>query len=108
MRYKFFAILALLPVVAGCGGEAGTAREANERPGVVPFVTGVRLDEAKRALARRQIAARVHDLGLGPLLVESNWTVCEQWPDAGDRARSVDLYVQHFCEEEEFEDDDDF
>jgi PASTA domain len=108
MRYTLLAILALLPAAAGCGGETTPASDAPVRPRVVPYVTGMRLDEAKRELARRHLVARVHDEGFGDVVVESSWTVCDQWPYEGERARSVDLYVEHFCDEEEYEDDDDF
>lgn len=108
MRYKVLAILALLPAAAGCGGETAPAQEKPARPRVVPYVTGLPLDEAKRELARRHLVAREYDEGLGPVVEESNWTVCDQWPYEGERASSVDLYVEHFCDEEEYEDDDDF
>jgi hypothetical protein len=108
MRYKVLAILALLPAAAGCGGETAPAQDEPLRPRVVPYVTGLPLDEAKRELTRRRLVARVYDEVFGPVLEESNWTVCDQWPYEGERARSVDLYVEHFCDEEEYEDDDDF
>jgi hypothetical protein len=108
MRYGLVTILVLLPALAGCGGETKPAPDVSGQRRVVPYVTGLRLDDARRALASRQLEANVHDEGLGPVLEESNWTVCEQWPDPGARARSVDLYVEHFCDEEDHEDDDDF
>jgi hypothetical protein len=59
-------------------------------------------------MASRRLVSRVHDEVFGPVLEDSNWTGCDQWPYEGERARSVDLYVEHFCDEEEYEDDDDF
>lgn len=79
---------------------------AREGAGRVPDVTGLRLDAAKRLLARRGLEPAVHAEGLGAVIVESNWTVCDQWPHVGSRAPSVDLYVGHFCDEEY--DDDEF
>ncbi|HET7855861.1 MAG TPA: PASTA domain-containing protein [Gaiellaceae bacterium] len=73
----------------------------------VPNVTGLRLDAAKRLVEDRGLEAVVVDQGLGEVLVESNWTVCDQWPYAGERAHSVELYVEHFCDNED-DDDDDF
>jgi hypothetical protein len=84
MRYALLAISARLPAAAGCGGETTLAH--GQPPARLP--------------RRRR--------GVRPVLEDSNWTGCDQWPYEGERARSVDLYVEHFCDEEEYEDDDDF
>jgi hypothetical protein len=107
MRYQLIVLIALLSVAAGCGGEASPVSDAPVKAGAgrVPDVTGLGLDAAKRVLARRGLEAVVHDEGFGEVIVESNWTVCEQWPNPGNRATTVDLYVEHFCDEE-YDDDD--
>jgi beta-lactam-binding protein with PASTA domain len=79
----------------------------------VPHVIGLELDDAQAELARHGLAWDVHEQGLGDVVVESNWTVCDQWPYSGERAQRVQLYVEHFCDydddyDEDDDDDDDF
>src|SRR5215218_3318999 len=51
MQYGLLSILALLPALAGCGGETKPAPDVSAQRRVVPYVTGLRLDDAKRVLA---------------------------------------------------------
>jgi hypothetical protein len=80
---------------------------AQSPAGVVPDVTGLALDEAKRSLARRGLEAHVYEEGVGDVVVESNWSVCDQWPYSGESARAVDLYVEQSCDDFDLDDDDD-
>ena len=73
----------------------------------VPYVIGLPLDEAKGKLERRGLDYDVQEQGLGEVLVESNWTVCDQWPYSGERAGAVQLYVEHVCDYADNDDDDD-
>jgi hypothetical protein len=76
---------------------------------VVPHLVGLQLDEAKRMLELRGLGYDVEEDGLGEVLVDANWTVCDQWPYSGERSSSVQLYVEHFCDDDyEDDDDDDF
>jgi PASTA domain len=81
---------------------------AGSRPfGAVPYVVGLELDEAKRRLERRGLDYDVEEGGLGEVVVDSNWTVCDQWPYSGERSSSVQLYVEHFCDDDDYYEDDD-
>lgn len=111
MRYKACACSVTLAAffAGGCGGDNERPSDVSVTPAerVIPSVTGMSLADARRLLDRRGVGHEVVDEGLGPVLAEENWTVCEQWPEAGQRARSVELYVEHFCDEYEEDDDDD-
>jgi PASTA domain len=90
--------------------ELRVARSCPGLPSVttVPHVTGLSLDEAKRRLDERGLNYDVEEEGLGEVLIDANWTVCDQWPYSGERSSSVELHVEHFCDYEEDDDDDDF
>ena len=71
-------------------------------PGRVPDVTGLRLDVAKGLLVEDDLAYDVYEEGLGDVVIESNWTVCSQYPDLGAAADEVELYVERFsCEDDD-------
>jgi hypothetical protein len=69
------------------------------RPPVVPALEYQPLDEAGEEAAEAGVDVAVHNEGAGPVLVESNWTVCSQYPEPGEHAWTVDLYVEHFCDD---------
>jgi beta-lactam-binding protein with PASTA domain len=73
--------------------------EPSVRPPVVPALEYRRLDDARAEAADAGVDVVVHDEGAGPLLVESNWTVCSQYPAPGERAWTVELYVERFCDD---------
>jgi hypothetical protein len=73
----------------------------------VPNLVGLELDEAKRRLERRGLDYDVEEEGLGEVLVDSNWTVCDQRPYSGERSSSVQLYVEHSCDYYDYDEDDD-
>jgi beta-lactam-binding protein with PASTA domain len=84
--------------------ELVVARSCPERhvPGTVPNVTGLRLDIAKDELAEDDLANDVYEEGLGDVVIESDWTVCSQYPDPGSVADEVELYVERFsCEDDD-------
>lgn len=66
-------------------------------PPVVPALEGRSLDDARAGAADAGVEVEVHDVGTGPVLDESNWTVCSQYPAPGERGSTVELYVEHFC-----------
>ena len=66
---------------------------------VVPDVLYDDLDDAKEELARAGIEPVVVNEGTGAIVVESNWTVCDQYPLPGEYAEAVELYVEHICED---------
>ena len=71
----------------------------------VPNVVGLRLDAAERELGRRGLEYYVY--ADDKVIIRTNWTVCDQYPAPGDRAKNieVELYVDRFsCDRE---DDDD-
>jgi hypothetical protein len=84
----------------------GRSCPSAEGAGTVPYVVGLSLDEAKRKLERRDLDYEVVDQGLGDVLVDSSWTVCDQY--SAERSSSVQLYVEHVCDYDEDDDDDDF
>jgi beta-lactam-binding protein with PASTA domain len=89
-----------LLVARSCGGVPPLA--------TVPYVVGLSLDEAKHELAERGIDYYVDDEGTGEVVVDSAWTVCDQWPYSGEGSETVELSVEHICDDEEEDDDDDF
>ena len=82
--------LALSIVLAGCGG-----REAK----AVPRVDGERLDVAKQTLDDADLGYEVIGGGAFGVVVESHWRVCEQHPQPGRLASSVELVVARSCPE---------
>jgi beta-lactam-binding protein with PASTA domain len=71
----------------------------------VPNVVGLRLDAAEDELGRRGLEYDVY--ADDEVIIRSNWTVCDQYPAAGDRAHDVEveLYVDRFSCDWEDEDD---
>ncbi len=97
MKKRLFAsvLVAALAVVAGCGGSNGDPAP------VMPQVVGKRLDVAKSDIERAGIDDEVEVLGGGTFGVvkESNWTVCEQLPAAGQAVTDAPrLTVDRSCE----------
>jgi hypothetical protein len=72
----------------------------------VPHLIGMALDDAKELLDERGLEYEVYNQGTGPIVVEGNWVVCDQWPYADEKGHSVELYAEHFCDDEYDEDDD--
>jgi len=82
-----------LVVARSCPGTAA-------RRGRVPDVTGLRLDVAERELGERALEYYVY--ADDEVIIRSNWTVCSQYPEPGDRAVEVELYVEHFsCDDDD-------
>lgn len=88
MRYVLGS-LALLFVLTGCGSP-GVARR-------VPDVRGQPLDVAERRLEARGLDFEELGGGTFGIVDRDNWTVCEQEPAAGKRARTVRLVVDREC-----------
>ena len=71
-------------------------------PGRVPDVTGLRLDVAEDLLVEDDLGFDVYEEGLGHVVIESNWTICSQYPDPAAIADEVELYVERFsCEDDD-------
>lgn len=71
----------------------------------VPDVVGLRLNAAEHELGKGGLEYYVYSDD--EVIIRSNWTVCDQYPAPGERARNaeVTLYVDRFsCDRE---DDDD-
>ena len=79
---------ALVLAATGCG---------STRVAPVPNVTGERLDVAKDTLDGAGLDSEVTGGGAFGVIVESHWRVCEQHPDPGVRAASVELIVARSC-----------
>lgn len=93
MRYSHLAPFALLPLLAAaCGG--GTAAR-------VPDVRGEPLDVAEHRLQARGLGFEEVGGGAFGIVVRDNWTVCDQEPRPGRRARTVRLVVDRECVDEE-------
>jgi hypothetical protein len=75
----------LVAVFIGCGGED---------LGDAPDVRGISLPDAKRQLKREGYSASVTSDGLFGVIVEENWTVCEQ---KSPKARLVPIEVSKDC-----------
>ena len=74
------------------------AADAPPRPPVVPNFEYEELDDARAEAREAGVEVTVIDDGAGPIVLESNWTVCSQYPSPGERAWTVQLYVEHFCD----------
>ena len=68
------------------------------RPGIVPNVTGERLDLAEDELERLGLRFETYPYD-GAIVVRENWTVCSQYPEGGEYGEIVDLYVAHDCDD---------
>lgn len=83
--------VALLLGAAGamiaCGGEEGPA----------PNVVGERLDRAQTAVQDAGLDYEVEEDTLFGVVVESNFTVCDQDPEPGDNTGAVTLTVDRSC-----------
>jgi len=92
------AIVLLALVVAGVGALVNGVRDATSGPVVVPDVTRMPLDAAKRALDSEHVDfAYDKDQGVFGIVDEKNWVVCRQDPPAGSRTEgSVWLDVRHW------------
>jgi beta-lactam-binding protein with PASTA domain len=75
-----------------------SASAPGARPPVVPALEYRRLDDARAEAADAGVDVVVHDEGVGPVVVEANWTVCSQYPAPGERASTVELYVERSCD----------
>src|SRR5437667_4557179 len=77
-----------LVVARSCPGPRAT-------PGIVPNVTGERLDEAEDRL--EQLGFRFETYADDEIVIAANWTVCSQYPAGGDVGESVQLYAERDC-----------
>ena len=101
---KAFGRVAVVVLAAGSVGCSGqdSARSAQSAPNVVmPSVVGLQLDVALSDIKEAGFTDDVEIIGGGMLgvVVEANWQVCEQSPDAG--ATVVDkpaLTVERSCD----------
>jgi len=80
--------------------------EPRPTPGIVPNVTGERLDVAQDRLEQLgfRFEAYATETVLNdpvPIVVPRNWTVCSQYPAGGEVGEAVELYVEHDCFDEE-------
>ncbi len=70
---------------------------------VVPGVVWLSLPEAEDELEDQGLRPHEESISGDPVVVQSRWTVCDQWPEPGAvvEDRWVTLYVAHDCFEEE-------
>ena len=84
-------VIALVAVLAGCGGSS--------RPTRVPNVRYERLDVAEARLDARGLGWEEIGGGTFGVIVRSNWYVREQIPAPGDTATTVRLVVER-CDDD--------
>jgi hypothetical protein len=85
--------------VTACREERGHGSPATRTAAVVvPDLYDENLDEAEEQLDELGIAYTV-DSGDDEVVFEHLWTVCDQWPEPGGRARVVELTVEHVCDD---------
>lgn len=92
-------VVATLLLVLGAAS-ACSSGEASDPPGALPELVGKRLDVAKADLKDLGLDGKhVEVVGGGTfgVVVDSNWTVCQQDPAAGVEAGSVRLVVDREC-----------
>lgn len=95
------AAIAALLLFSGCGG-------GDKAPEIMADVSGSRLDVAKsdlKAIGVDEDSVEVVGGGSFGIVVESNWTVCEQTPSAGKKLDgSVRLVVDRSCDVQKSDD----
>jgi hypothetical protein len=84
--------------VTACGEERRHGSPALRPVATVPDLYDENLDEAEERLDELGISYTV-DSGDDEVVFEHLWTVCDQWPEPGERARVVELTVEHVCDE---------
>jgi beta-lactam-binding protein with PASTA domain len=90
VRRLAIGLLTLAVAIGGCGG--GKTKRA------VPDVVGQRLDVAKSTVKDAGYEFEVIGGGTFGVVVEANWTVCQQTPSAGSTgADKVKLIVDRQC-----------
>jgi hypothetical protein len=65
----------------------------------VPDVVGENLKDAEVLLRQDGLHVDVESVDGDPILVDSLWIVCDQWPESGKRATTVELYAGHDWDE---------
>jgi hypothetical protein len=100
MRYVTALIgLSFALCLVGCGEERKPAKPASATAvPASPDLQGTNLDEAEERLDSLGIGYSV-DSGDDEVVFEHLWTVCDQWPEPGERARVVELTVEHVCDD---------
>jgi beta-lactam-binding protein with PASTA domain len=61
----------------------------------VPDVVGAELDYAEITVHQAGLQVRTESVDGDPIILKSHWLVCDQSPEAGKRAKAVELYVAH-------------
>jgi PASTA domain len=85
--------------VTACGEERRDESPATRAtPATVPDLYDENLDDAEERLDELGISYTV-DSGDDEVVFEHLWTVCDQWPEPGSRARVVQLTVEHVCDD---------
>jgi beta-lactam-binding protein with PASTA domain len=69
----------------------------SDTAGIVPDVQWDSLDDARAELEADGFGVEAESLDGDVIIVESNWTVCDQAPLPGHRGRNVVLEVAHDC-----------
>jgi hypothetical protein len=100
MRYAAALLgLSCALCVTACGEERRHGSPATRTAAAaVPDLYHENLDEAEEHLDRLGIAYTV-DSGDDEVVFEHLWTVCDQRPEPGERARVVELTVEHVCDD---------
>ena len=68
-------------------------------PARVPDVVGENLKDAEILLRQAGLEVSTESVDGDPIVVDSLWIVCEQWPESGKRATAVELYAGHDWDE---------
>lgn len=104
--FRWAVVFALVLSVAGCGSEEDTGTAAptktTDSDTAMPDVLGKRLDVALSDIKRSGLENDVEVVGGGTFGVvdESNWTVCEQSPAAGELVTEAPrLEVDRSCDD---------
>lgn len=61
----------------------------------VPDVVGAELDYAEVTVQQSGLQVRTESVDGDPIIVKSRWIVCDQSPEPGRRAKTVELYAAH-------------
>jgi hypothetical protein len=65
----------------------------------VPDVVGQNLKDAEVLLRQDGLQVDVESVDGDPIVVDSLWIVCDQWPENGKRATTVELSAGHDWDE---------
>jgi len=95
---RLLPLLAVVVLLAGCGGTTPTRVPPAAPTSLLPDVVGLSLEDADEVLDQHGIGHSAETYDGDVPLIKHFWEVCEQEPEGGAKARFVELYVDRDCD----------